>query len=144
MKTLCFTIKGGTLSNNPIITIFNNEHGPCNITPSCPKLGNEGTCGSLVACDDGILACEKTTFKSPLKQMTMAHPKPLDNDLNIERTTKIPIRATFKSSNVDEKEQRCSPTSIEHILGKAICKLWNVIYFYSLVFCGCGLSAILG
>jgi hypothetical protein len=39
--------------------------------------------------------------------MIMAHPKPLDNDLNIERTTKIPTRATFKSSNVDEEEQRC-------------------------------------
>jgi len=89
MRTLCFTIKCGTLLNNPIKAIFNNEHGPCNITPSCPKLGNEGTCGSLVVCDDGILAFEKTMFKSPLKQMTMTHPKPLNNDLDIERTTNV-------------------------------------------------------
>jgi hypothetical protein len=137
-EDIMFTIKDGTLSSNPIIAIFNNEHSHCNITPSCPKLSNEGAGGSLVVCDDGIPACEKIAFKSPLKPMTLTHPKLLDNDLDIERTTKIPTRATLKSSNADEEEQRCSPTSAQHILGKAICKLWNVIFFIPLFFVGVG------
>ncbi len=92
-EDIMFTIKGGTLSNNPIIAIFNNEHNHCNITHSCPKLSNEGASGSLVVCDDGIPTCEKIAFKSPLKPMTLTHLKPLDNDLDIERTTKIPTKS---------------------------------------------------
>jgi hypothetical protein len=70
-----FTIVGPS-SNNITISPYNNEHSPCNTTPSCPKPNVDGMLNPVVI---------HKLPKSPLKPIVVVHPIALDDDLGMDK-----------------------------------------------------------